>query len=110
MDVSVELWSRLTEMTKTKQKQKQRRMRVDLETFFSIGASSTLSAQNTFTNRSEELEAFFNSLEEQKLDDPVGMIEDVRSPRRNVLVFFGMGGIGKTRLSKEFRKSLRCGR
>lgn len=82
---------------------------MDLETFFSIGASSTLSAQNTFTNRSAELEAFFNSLSGQEFDDPVGMVEDLRSPRRNTLVFFGMGGVGKTRLSKELEDRFAAG-
>ncbi len=82
---------------------------MDLETFFSIGASSALSAQDTFTNRNAELEAFFSSLEAQRLDDPVGLVEELRSPRRNVLVFFGMGGVGKTRLSREMEDRFTAG-
>jgi hypothetical protein len=77
---------------------------VDLETFFSVGPAAPTSAQDTFTNRSAELDAFVDSLAAQALDDPVGMVEDVGAPRRNVLVFYGMGGVGKTRLSKELAR------
>ncbi len=74
---------------------------VELETFFSIGWSAAASAQNTFTNRNAELDAFAAALAGQALDAPVRLVEDVHAPRRNILVFYGMGGVGKTRLSKE---------
>nr|WP_157527725.1 hypothetical protein [Kibdelosporangium sp. MJ126-NF4]CEL16150.1 hypothetical protein [Kibdelosporangium sp. MJ126-NF4] len=74
---------------------------LDLEAFFTIGRTTTTSAQNTFTNRTAELDAFVDSMAAHVLDDPVAMVEDVRSPRRNVLAYYGMGGVGKTRLSKE---------
>lgn len=74
---------------------------MDLESFFSIGLTTATSAQNTFTNRSAELDSFVNALDAQSLADPVALVEDLQAPRRNVLVFYGMGGVGKTRLSKE---------
>lgn len=74
---------------------------MDLDAFFSIGQTTTTSAQNTFTNRTAELDAFVDSVAAHVFDDPVAVVEDLRSPRRNVLVYYGMGGVGKTRLSKE---------
>ncbi len=83
---------------------------MDLEEFFSMGGSAMVSAQNTFANRRAELEAFFDSLKEQSLDDPLGVVEDLRSPRRNILVFFGIGGVGKTRLSRELENRFVAGK
>lgn len=71
------------------------------ESLFSIGLSSAVSARVVFAGRRTELEIFEDSLAQQDFADPVGMVEDLRSPRRNVLVFHGPGGIGKTRLSLE---------
>lgn len=77
---------------------------MELETFFSIGWSATASAQNTFTNRNAELDAFAAALSGLALDAPVRLVEDVHAPRRNILVFYGMGGVGKSRLSKELNR------
>lgn len=71
------------------------------ESLFSIGLSSAVSARVLFAGRRTELEIFENALAQQDFSDPVGLVEDLRSPRRNVLVFHGPGGIGKTRLSLE---------
>ncbi|GAA3383941.1 hypothetical protein [Cryptosporangium minutisporangium] len=76
---------------------------MDLDSYFSIGATSIDSAQNTFTNRTVELDAFAQALDAIAVSYPraVEAVEDLTSPRRNVLTFYGVGGIGKTRLSRE---------
>lgn len=65
-----------------------------------------LSAQRLFTNRESETGAFAAKLEEVRAarrENPDVNL-DLRSPRRNVLAFYGLGGIGKTRLSKECQR------
>lgn len=62
-----------------------------------------LSAHRQFTNRHDETATFLTKAEEiraRRADAPE-MNLDLRSARRNLLVFFGVGGIGKTRLSSE---------
>jgi hypothetical protein len=79
---------------------------VSLDDFFSIGSSSIASAQNVFTNRTDEIDVFGKSLEHVAVQNkrPVALVEDLISPRTNVLVFYGFGGIGKTRLSRELER------
>ncbi len=61
---------------------------MDLETFFTVGTAAPTSAQNTFTNRTAELDAFADSLAAQALDDPAGEIfarcvhRDIEGARR----------------------------
>lgn len=78
---------------------------MSLDAFFSIGSSSIASAQNVFTNRTDEIDAFGNSLEHLSphRKRSVAVVEDLISPRTNVLVFYGFGGIGKTTLSRELQ-------
>ncbi|WP_416566168.1 hypothetical protein [Nocardia testacea] len=40
------------------------------------------------------------------MDEPSFDVEDVESPRRNVLMFYGVGGIGKTTLSQQISRAL----
>lgn len=77
---------------------------VDLERFFSVGPEAPVAAQDVFTNRLSELESFDAALASFAGIDPVSQVEDTRSPRRNVLVYYGMGGVGKTRLSLELER------
>lgn len=65
-----------------------------------------LSAQRLFTNRHAEKAVF-----EARLADVAGLrarevdwAVDLQAPRRNVLTFYGYGGIGKSRLSRELEE------
>lgn len=70
-----------------------------------------LSAQRLFTNRHMEKEAFeakLGSLHELRARE-VDWAVDLQSPRRNVLAFYGHGGIGKSRLSRELEQEFLAG-
>jgi tetratricopeptide (TPR) repeat protein len=78
-----------------------------LRATFIIGPMTGVRAQDAFTNRIGELEAFRRSLETlraiQNGDDHRPSL-DMSSPRRNVLVYYGLGGIGKTALSRHLER------
>ncbi|MEV5685751.1 tetratricopeptide repeat protein [Streptomyces sp. NPDC052164] len=81
--------------------------RVNLRTAFMGGAASTVTAQRVFTNRVNETTAFTRSLEglHEALDTAeVSPVVDRLQGRRNVLSFYGVGGIGKTTLSQELER------
>src|SRR5262245_22661309 len=66
-----------------------------------------LSAQRLFTNRNQEKALFERKLvelRELRSREPDWAV-DLQSPRRNMLTFYGHGGIGKTRLSRELEQS-----
>lgn len=67
-----------------------------------------ISAQKTFTNRVAERAAFDNKVLELRAFRRANpdWATDLSSPRRNVLVFYGHGGIGKTSLSTELEREL----
>jgi tetratricopeptide (TPR) repeat protein len=68
-----------------------------------------LSAHRQFTNRHDETAVFLAKAEEmraRRADDPEVNL-DLRLPRRNLMVFSGAGGIGKTRLSSECERLFR---
>jgi hypothetical protein len=78
---------------------------VGLESFFSIGSSAIASAQNTFTNRTSELSSFDDAVALRK-NIPLNalpLVEDITGSRNNVLMYYGLGGIGKSRLSRELQ-------
>lgn len=77
---------------------------MDLDRFFSVGPDTPVAAQDVFTNRVSELEAFDAAVASMRLEDPRQAVVDTRAPRRNVLSCYGMGGIGKTRLSQELER------
>ncbi len=65
-----------------------------------------ISAQRVFTNRITEKEAFtwkVGDLRRFNRDDPDAVL-DVGAPRRNLLAFYGHGGVGKTSLSLELER------
>jgi len=65
-----------------------------------------VSAQHVFTNRMPEREAFDGKaaeLRERVAAEP-DLIHDFAAERRNVLSFYGDGGIGKTSLSRELER------
>lgn len=68
-----------------------------------------LSAHRLFTNRHSETAVFLSMAAEvgaRRRDDP-DLNLDLRAGRRNLLVFYGAGGVGKTRLSSECERLFR---
>ncbi|MFJ3794557.1 tetratricopeptide repeat protein [Kitasatospora sp. NPDC090091] len=83
--------------------------RVNLRAAFMSGLSSTVTAQQVFTNRVDEVAAFNRSVEglQRTLDEAeVSPVVDRAQGRRNVLTLYGVGGIGKTTLSHELERRL----
>ncbi|MGW7445704.1 hypothetical protein [Kitasatospora sp. NPDC054795] len=83
--------------------------RVNLRAAFMSGLSSTVAAQQIFTNRVDEVAAFNRSVEclRRTLDEAeVSPVVDRAQGRRNVLTLYGVGGIGKTTLSHELERRL----
>ncbi|WP_224276273.1 hypothetical protein [Streptomyces sp. LS1784] len=83
--------------------------RVNLRAAFMSGLSSTVTAQQVFTNRVDEVAAFNRSVEglRRTLDETeVSPVVDRAQGRRNVLTLYGVGGIGKSTLSHELERRL----
>ncbi|MET8630115.1 hypothetical protein ABZW30_41450 [Kitasatospora sp. NPDC004669] len=83
--------------------------RVNLRAAFMSGLSSTVTAQQVFTNRVDEVAAFNRSVEglRRTLDEAeVSPVVDRAQGRCNVLTLYGVGGIGKTTLSHELERRL----
>ena len=80
-----------------------------LRATFIAGAQTGLTAQEIFTDRVGEIDAFREGL--LKMAD-LGRGSgrrpdiDVSLPRRNVMVYYGIGGIGKTTLSRQLERRL----
>jgi hypothetical protein len=76
--------------------------------------AARLSAQTVFSNRESEQASFWNALNDHRQWyrnewSPVlreGDADDLSLPRRNVLVYYGVGGIGKTTLSSKLEELL----
>ncbi|MDQ2876987.1 MAG: hypothetical protein M3Y33_20150, partial [Actinomycetota bacterium] len=81
--------------------------KISLRAAFTLTPQSLVSAQQVFTDRVTEVGAFDASLHalESALDTAqVSPVVDRAIPRRNVLVYYGIGGIGKTTLSEELER------
>lgn len=81
--------------------------RVNLRAAFMSGTTSAVAAQQVFTNRSDETAAFSRALEtlHTTLDSAdISPVVDRMQGRRNLLAFYGVGGIGKTTLSHELER------
>lgn len=81
---------------------------MELDRIFDQRRTSSIKVGEVFVDRVHHIEAF---------DDAVRALRDhswaaVSAPpqRNNVLVFYGLGGIGKTRLSKQLEQRLREGK
>ncbi|MGH3866844.1 MAG: hypothetical protein ACRDQ4_12025 [Pseudonocardiaceae bacterium] len=78
--------------------------KLSLRAAFTLGLQSALAAQQVFTDRVTEIAAFDASLESLQRSlsaADLSPVIDRSIPRMNVLVYFGVGGIGKTALSQE---------
>ncbi|MEU3602274.1 ATP/GTP-binding protein [Streptomyces sp. NPDC006798] len=78
----------------------------DLRTLFS--SNEPLDADEAFTNREHQWATVAGALEEhlQRVAAPGFDVEDMEAPRRNVIVFHGVGGIGKSTLLRKIEASL----
>jgi predicted negative regulator of RcsB-dependent stress response len=77
----------------------------DLRLLFATNATD-LEARKVFVNRIPEQQAFDRAVaaHRQSTLSPDFDSEDVLAPRRNVLVYYGVGGVGKTTLSRELER------
>ncbi|MER6395418.1 hypothetical protein ABT263_05035 [Kitasatospora sp. NPDC001603] len=81
--------------------------RVNLRAAFMNGLESTVTAQQVFINRVDEVAAFGRSVDgfHRMLDESeVSPVVDRAQGRCNVLTFYGVGGIGKSTLSHELER------
>ncbi|MFJ9460919.1 ATP/GTP-binding protein [Kitasatospora sp. NPDC101447] len=79
----------------------------DLRALFGSN-SRELNSQETFTNREAQWGAISGTLTEHlaHIAAPGFDVQDLEAPRHNVLVFHGVGGIGKTTLSRKLETAL----
>lgn len=79
----------------------------DLRTLFSSNDRS-IAASEAFTNRQAQWQAVMAGLAEhiRHVTHAGFDVEDLEAPRRNILVFHGVGGIGKSTLSRKIEASL----
>ncbi len=78
----------------------------DLERYFDGRVRSGLSAQDIFTDRVSEQDAFYRSLAAWRASRPRHRCrEDSPVENVNVLSYYGVGGVGKTRLSMHLQET-----
>jgi hypothetical protein len=80
----------------------------DLRALFGSN-DQTMRTGEAFTNREGQWQLVAAALTEhlQQLAQPGFRIDDFEAPRRNLLVFHGVGGIGKTVLSRKLESTLK---
>lgn len=81
--------------------------KISLRAAFTLAPESLVSAQQVFTDRLSEVAAFDTALATLKntlTTAGISPVTDRRMPRKNVLVYYGVGGIGKTTLSEELER------
>ncbi|MBX2813809.1 MAG: tetratricopeptide repeat protein [Myxococcales bacterium] len=80
---------------------------VNLRAAFMGGMNSSINAQQIFTNRIDELTAFqisVQNLQDELKTSELSPVGDRTKGRRNVLSYYGVGGVGKTTLSLELER------
>ncbi|MER5395392.1 ATP/GTP-binding protein [Streptomyces sp. NPDC002599] len=84
--------------------------KADLRFIFG-GNDRSISSQEAFTDRESQWRAVSDALSghAQLLRGSGFDVEDLEAPRRNVLVFHGVGGIGKSTLSRKIEAALSAG-
>jgi tetratricopeptide (TPR) repeat protein len=80
-----------------------------LRATFLAGPRANIRAQDIFTDRVTEVEAFREAVRtalslQSSIDEDPNI--DMTIPRRNVMVYYGYGGIGKTTLSRQIERRL----
>jgi tetratricopeptide (TPR) repeat protein len=78
--------------------------KISLRAAFALAQGSLVTAQRVFTDRAPEVGSFDDAIHAvtATLATPgVSPVTDRRVARKNVLVYYGVGGIGKTTLSEE---------
>jgi tetratricopeptide (TPR) repeat protein len=81
--------------------------KMSLRAAFTLAPGSPVSAQQVFTNRVSEVDSFgqaVNALAATLAAPGPSPVTSRGMPRRNVLVYYGIGGIGKTTLSEELER------
>ncbi|MDG4537131.1 ATP/GTP-binding protein [Streptomyces sp. AV19] len=78
----------------------------DLRALFS--SNDRFDASEAFTNRQRQWELVATALEEhlRHIATPAFDAEDLETPRNNLIVFHGVGGVGKTTLSRKLEMAL----
>ena len=78
---------------------------------FGAGPESGLTAQQVFTNRISEVEAFRQAVQgvSGQREQALSQVTSMGTPRRNALVFYGLGGIGKSALSQQLERQISAG-
>ncbi|MCP9213395.1 ATP/GTP-binding protein [Streptomyces sp. NEAU-Y11] len=68
----------------------------------------SVAAEEAFTNRQAQWQAVVAALTDhlQRIASPAFNVEDLNSPRHNIVVGHGVGGIGKSTLSRKIEASL----
>lgn len=79
----------------------------DLRALFSTN-DRTVSAEEAFANRQAQWNLVADALAEhlQRISSPGFDVEDLEAPRNNVIVLHGVGGIGKSTLSRKLEAAL----
>lgn len=79
----------------------------DLRMLFGTGDRS-VQAQEAFTNRQAQWQCVVAALTDhlQRVADPSFNVEDTTSPRHNIVAAHGVGGIGKSTLSRKIEATL----
>ncbi|MDI3390041.1 ATP/GTP-binding protein [Streptomyces sp. B-S-A8] len=79
----------------------------DLRALFSVN-DRALTSTEAFTNRQAQWESVTTALADhlRRIAEPGFTVEDFEAARNNVVVFYGIGGIGKTTLSRKLEASL----
>ncbi|MGW4784903.1 ATP/GTP-binding protein [Streptomyces sp. NPDC004230] len=78
----------------------------DLRALFS--SNDAVGGSEAFTNRQSQWHLFATALEEHRrhITTPGFDVEDLEAPRNNVIVFHGVGGVGKSTLLRKIEASL----
>ena len=80
----------------------------DLRALFSSNDASSFDTDEAFTNRDHQWSVAAAAVEEhlRRISDRAFSVEDLERPRTNVVVFHGVGGVGKSTLLRKLEAAL----